>query len=108
MKLLFMEDLYEIRFVKGAYTNNGNLYIGVEDQDEDGYWEDFCDVTINFDIECDKDCSFLNVPDLPIEVYELILPYIEKTGKFVDNGFIQYPEVRFSHNLLEVAIEVSE
>lgn len=106
MKLLFMDALYEIRVVRGTYNSNGNMFIGIEDLDEDGVWEDFCDVTINFDIDCPEGCGFINVPDIPNEVYDFLLPYIEKTGRVIDNGYIKYPEVKFSKELLDIAVQV--
>lgn len=106
MKFVFMDETYEIRFVKGSYRNNGNLYLGIEDKNEDGEWDSFCDITVNFPEICPEGCGFLKVSDMSKEVFMLIRPFIIETGRVMENGFAKYPEVKFSDELLNQAIEL--
>lgn len=106
MKLDFMGTEYEIRFVKGTYRNNGNLYVGIEDLDQDEGWTNFCDITVNFPEKCPDKCGFLMIPDMSREVYALIRPYIKETGRVMGNGYAKYPEVEFSQDLLDQAVEL--
>jgi len=106
MKLDFMGTSYEIRFVRGTYQNNGNLYLGIEDLDAEEVWNNFCDITVNFPEKCSEGCGFLKVSDLSKEVYVLIRPYISETGRVMENGYTKYPEVRFSPELLAMATEL--
>lgn len=106
MKLFFMDSDYEIRFIKGIYQNNGNLYLGVENLDEEEGWSSFCDITVNFSEKCLNGCGFLKVTDLPREVYALIRPHIKETGRVMDNGYVSYPEVRFDKEFLDSIPEI--
>lgn len=101
MKFNFMDSEYEIRFVKGNYRNNGNLYVGIENLDEEEGWCNFCDITVNFPEKCPEGCGFLKLSDLSKEVFLLIRPYIKETGRVMENGFAKYPEVCFDKEFLK-------
>ena len=106
MKLAYMGTEFEIRFVKGTYQNNGNLYVGIEDLDKEEGWTNFCDITVNFPEKCPAGCGFLKISDMSREVYALIRPYIKETGRVMENGYAKYPEVEFGQEFLNIATEL--
>ena len=105
MKFTFWGRELTIRFVKGTYRNNGNLYVGIQSFYEDEGWGNFCDITVNTREKCPENCGFLNA-NLSNEVYRLIRPYIKETGRAMDNGFTKYPEVCFDKNFLDSATKL--
>ena len=105
MTLEFIEKTYTVRFVKSTYRN-GNLYLGLQNEAEDGEWESFCDITVNFDVKCELNCAFLHMSDMSKEIYNLIRPYIKETGRVMENGYAIYPEVIFDSALVSSAVEL--
>lgn len=67
MILDFCGEKYEIRFVKSTYRN-GNLYLGIQDKIGEEEWDNFCDITVNFNVQCGKNCAFLHISDMSKEV----------------------------------------
>lgn len=106
MTLEFFGETFQIRFVKGKYYNNGNLYLGIQNYTEENGWDSFCDITVNFPENCPEDCGFLKISDMSREVFTLLRPYIFETGRVMKNGYTTYPEARFSQELLDMAVEL--
>ena len=50
-KVNFMDEEITVAFMKGKYEVNDRLFIGCIAKNEDGYWEDFCDITKNLPVE---------------------------------------------------------
>ncbi len=104
MKLKYLGQEYEVRFVKGKYAKNGNLFLGIQNMGDEGVWEDFCDVTINFPDACAPSYGYLNLPDMNGEIYALIRPFITDGGKVMQSNQFSYPLVCFSKELLDMAV----
>ena len=43
---------------------------------------------------------------MPREVLSLIRPFITETGHTIESGYVKYPEVEFSQDLLDQAINI--
>lgn len=106
MRLSYLDKKFEVRFVKGKYLNNGNLFIGLQNKVNDSDWEDFCDITENFKDSCDEQCGYLNFPDMNKEIYSFIRPFITDGGKVVQSNQFTYFYVKFSDELISSAIEI--
>ena len=90
---------------RNLYVDGERLYVGMYTFDpEDGFWEMWCDITVNLPDEpvTDENCGYVdvnNAPYLPRFLEDNGLA--EWTGKYGYSGFCQYPEFRFNIDRLD-------
>lgn len=78
------------------YANNGRLYVGLW-CDGDGYWEPWCDITVNlFAPLSGENCAYVDENNCPgigawLEENELATP----TGRSAVSGWNTYAEYKF-------------
>ena len=97
----FLGEKHKARFTKNEYANNSNLYIGVVTE-EDGYWEPWCDLTVNLGIPVPRNEAFLDTNNCAPEIITKLLGkgYAVDTGVRRSSGFCTYPLVRFTDEFL--------
>lgn len=104
----FMDEEITVAFWKSAYEVNKGLYIGCICKNEDGEWEDFCDVTKNMPMELSENypmdhCGLLDSNNLPECIYNLFVKnnWLSILGVVTaPSSFCKYPLVLFSDELL--------
>ena len=106
-KVNFMDEEITVAFMKGKYELNDRLFIGCIAKNEDGYWEDFCDITKNLPVELEDkypldSSAFLDENNLPHCIDKLIMMngWMSMLNHVVRTGFTQYPLVMFSDEFL--------
>ena len=90
--------------VKGNYTNNNNLYIGVMSKAEDGdYFEPWCSLTTNiidlpeYTVAIDLNNMHSNIYDVLIDM-DVLIP----TGQELRSGFCTYPVCKVTDKLYDL------
>lgn len=91
-----LETEYNLVFEIANYINNGNIYIGAIDIDNE---ESFCDITINIPMyffEYENEVILDN--DIPSELVDLLEKegFITFSGKYANSGFARYKVVRIN------------
>ena len=101
----FYNEEYRARFCKSEYANNGSLYVGVVTwNEEDEYWEDWGDLTVNLPGMCPEDNeAFLDTNNCAPEIIKELEKkgYIKDTGITRNSGFCTYPLYEFAKEFLE-------
>lgn len=97
---------HPMTFVLKQYASTGNLYVGLITHEE-GY-EPWSDLTVNLDVKCEKNCSFIDTNNNGNEIIDWLvdngLGY--RTGLKARSGFCVYPEFIFNMNkLLQYVME---
>ena len=91
---------HPITFMLNQYASNGNLYVGLITHEE-GY-EPWSNLTVNFDVKCEKNCSFIdtnnNGNEIIVWLVENGLGYT--TGLEMRSSFCTYPEFKFNMDKL--------
>lgn len=97
---------YKVVFVKNTYANNGQLYIGCLNEDEDyGGWEPYCDITVNLNAALiGENYGYIDVNNGDPKLFALMKRkgWIAETGFYGGSGFCSYPMVEFSEEFLKM------
>ena len=90
-------------FKKGAYLNNGNLYVGAYSVDEDGYFEPYCNVTVNFEEKLEAGMAYIDTNNADSGLLKAMLEAGHMVYMFKDrnSGFCTYPMFCFSEEFLD-------
>lgn len=106
-KVNFMDEEITVALWKSTYEVKGGLYIGCISKNEDGEWEDFCDITKNMPLESSESypmdrCGFLDSNNLPECIFKLFVKnnWLSMLGVTAPSSFCKYPLVLFSDELL--------
>lgn len=93
----------KFRFSKGNYMNNNNLYVAVMSWDEeDKYWENYSDLTVNLMYDLDNNKAYLDANNCDPN----IIAALEEKGLIVDmcssasSGYCVYPLYIFTKEFL--------
>ena len=90
-------------FKKGTYLNNGNLYVGAYTVDEYGYFEPYCNVTVNFEEKLEKGMAYVDNNNADNNLLQAMIDmgYMSYMFKNKMNGFCKYPLFCFSDEFLD-------
>lgn len=90
--------------IRDAYADNGRLFLGLKTyNEEDKFWEPWCDITVNLPFAplTDETCSYVDTNNAGHLRQWLEDNHLgEWTGKVAHSGYCAYPEFRF--NLEEI------
>ena len=93
-------ESFRVFFIKGHYTDNDNLYIGLVTEDKDL----LADVTVNIEQMCDPLWACIDTNNLGQE----ILDWLEKNGaghrlegRAIRSGYCSYPMFQFSQKFVD-------
>ena len=92
---------HPINFQLANYVDNGNLYIGML-TNEDGYPEQWQNLTVNLSVKCADDCAYIDINNNGND----IIGWLESnglghcTGNMMPSGWCVYPEFRFNMEAL--------
>lgn len=96
-------DENNVALVLNMYRDNNNLYIGLEEHDEEfDFWDPFCDVTVNV-----RTLPFLesaiNIEFGGQEKIDFLIQngFGELTDKKLRSGFLEFPVFRFNAEKLK-------
>lgn len=93
---IFLGEKYEVRLKINTYSDNGNLYVGMN-YFTDGEEEPFCDVTVNLSEKLPAGMAYIDTNNMGNQ----ILDWMEQknlghcTGERRQSGYCTYPLFQF-------------
>lgn len=82
---------HQMMVVVSSYTNNGNLYVGLEDEEKE-----LLDMTVNLDMILPPNQAFIDTNNFPDATMLINNNQLGKfTGRTAQSGFCTYPLYEF-------------
>lgn len=98
-----------VDFRKGTYMNNGNLYVGAYNVNEEGDLEPYCNITVNFaERLAEANSAYLDTNNGDMNLFRVMVKegYISPLYSAMESGFCTYPLYEFSQEFLDNVLEL--